>query len=286
MGSPLPAKKARSKALIEVQKARQRWQPGKSILSSPSISLFPPGPGKARLLLNLAFVHEGPENEVSAKLNKLPFPHIGCVTLNLHAIFAGAMPAGRLLMAVRKRITTSGDVRWQVDYRDGNGVRRHRQFPTKREADAFHVRAHSEVTAGIHTPDSASITVAEATALWLARCERDQLEPTTIVTYRQYADLHILPYIGPLKLARLTVPAVTAFRDRLLDNGRSPDMVKRVLKSLGTIVGEAQARGLVATNNVRAIAKLKRERRAERIEMPSRPNSRRSSPPPLTVTGR
>ena len=48
-------------------------------------------------------------------------------------------------------------------------------------------------------------------------------------------------------------------------------MVKRVLKSLGTrIVGEAQARGLVAVNNVRAVAKLKRERRAERIEMQSR----------------
>jgi integrase len=47
-------------------------------------------------------------------------------------------------------------------------------------------------------------------------------------------------------------------------------MVKRVLKSLGTIVGEAQARGLVAVNNVRAIAKLKRERRSERFEMPSR----------------
>jgi integrase len=90
------------------------------------------------------------------------------------------------------------------------------------------------------------------------------------VTYRQYADLHIVPYIGPIKLARLTVTAVTAFRDRLLDDGRSLDMTKRVLKTLGTIVGEAQARGLVAVNNVRNIPKLKRERRTERIEMPSR----------------
>ncbi|MGZ3709451.1 MAG: tyrosine-type recombinase/integrase [Bdellovibrionota bacterium] len=173
-------------------------------------------------------------------------------------------------MSIRKRKLANSEIRWQVDYRDGNGVRRHRQFSTKREADAFNVRARSEVTAGVHTPDSTSITVAEAAVLWLARCERDRLEPTTLVTYRQYADLHIIPYIGPIKLARLTVPAVTAFRDRLLDDSRSPDMVKRVLKSLGTIVSEAQARGLVATNNVRNIAKLKRERRAERIEMPSR----------------
>ena len=62
---------------------------------------------------------------------------------------------------------------------------------------------------------------------------------------------------------------MNAFRDQLLDDGRSPDMVKRVLSSLAAIVGEAQARGLVAANNVRAIAKIKRERRAERPEMPS-----------------
>jgi integrase len=171
-------------------------------------------------------------------------------------------------VSVRKRRLDNG-VCWQVDYRDGSGARRHRQFATKREADVFHVRARSEVAAGVHTPDSASIIVAEAAVLWLARCERDQLEPTTIAAYRQHVSLHIAPRIGSLKLARLTVPAVNAFRDQLLDDGRSRDMAKRVLSSLAAIVGEAQARGLVATNNVRAIAKIKRERRSERLEMPS-----------------
>ena len=109
----------------------------------------------------------------------------------------------------------------------------------------------------------------EAAALWLARCERDRLEPTTIAAYRQHVSLHISPRIGSLKLARLTVPAVNAFRDKLLDDGRSRDMVKRVLSSLAAIVGEAQSRGLVAVNNVRAIARIKRERQSERLEMPS-----------------
>jgi integrase len=172
-------------------------------------------------------------------------------------------------MAVRKRTLADGGIHWQVDYRDGTGARRHRQFATKREADAFHTRARSEVAAGTHTPDSVSITVMEAATLWLARCERDRLEPTTIAAYRQHVDLHIVPHIGSLKLARLTVPAGNGFRDQLLDGGRSRDMTKRVLSSLAAIVGEAQARGLVATNNVRAIAKIKRERRSERLEMPS-----------------
>jgi len=173
-------------------------------------------------------------------------------------------------MSVRKRLLSDGRTCWQVDYKDGAGNRRHRQFATKREAEAFHVKARSEVVAGIHTPDSASITVAEAADLWIARCERDELERTTILAYRQHLDLHILPRIGAVRLSRLTAPAVNAFRDGLLDDGRSRDMTRRVLSSLAALVGEAQSRGLVAMNNVRAITKVKRGKRTgTRPEMPT-----------------
>src|SRR3974390_3209867 len=104
-------------------------------------------------------------------------------------------------MAVRKRILRKGEIRWQADYRDGAGVRRHRQFPTKREADAFHAQARTEVATGVHTPDSASITVEEAGELWIARCERDGLEAATGLAYAQHLKLHILPYLPSTKLA-------------------------------------------------------------------------------------
>lgn len=175
-------------------------------------------------------------------------------------------------MSVRKRVLNDGEIRWQVDYRDGAGIRRHQQFATKREADAFHVKARTEVAAGVHTPDSASITVAQAADLWIARCERDELERATVRTYQQHMVLHIVPYIGTVKLPRLSAPAVNAFRDQLLDAGRSRDMVRRVLTSLASIVSEAQARGLVAMNNVRAVSKTKRRRGEGQgpIEMPTK----------------
>ena len=174
-------------------------------------------------------------------------------------------------MSVRKRVLSGGEIRWQVDYKDGCGVRRHRQFATKREADAFHAQARTEVVAGVHTPDSASITVAEAAGLWIARCERDELERTTVLAYRQHVNLHIVPYIGSVRLSRLSAPAVKAFRDQLLDAGRSRDMVRRVLASLAALVGEAQARGLVAVNNVRTVARVKRGKRTDTsLEMPTR----------------
>jgi integrase len=130
-------------------------------------------------------------------------------------------------MSVRKRILPGGGIAWQVDYRDSAGVRRARQFPTKREADAFNLRARSELAAGTHTPDSASITVREASDLWIARCEHDKLEAGTLLDYRQHLKLHILPFLSNTKLSRLTVPMVNAFRDQLLDAGRSPDMTRR-----------------------------------------------------------
>jgi len=174
-------------------------------------------------------------------------------------------------VSVRKRALKDSKIAWQVDYCDGAGIRRHRQFKTKREAEAFHAKARTEVAAGMHTPDSASITVEEAGALWIARCERDGLEAATVFDYRQHLKLHILPYLASTKLARLTVPAINGFRDRLLDDGRSPDMVRRVLGSLAALVGEAQGYGLVAVNNVRAIARGKRGTRSEkRPVMPTR----------------
>lgn len=177
-------------------------------------------------------------------------------------------------MSVRKRVLSDSTVRWQVDYRDGAGVRRHRQFSTKRDAEAFHATARTEVIAGVHTPDSASIAVAEAAELWIGRCEREGLEPATVLDYRQHLKLHILPYIASTKLSRLTVPAVNAFRDQLLDDGRSPDMVRRVLSSLAALVGEAQGRGLVAINNIRIVLHKKRKRGGDRSKphpvMPTR----------------
>ena len=123
-------------------------------------------------------------------------------------------------MSVRKRTLPGGGTAWLVDYRDNTGIRRARQFGTKREADAFNVLARSELAAGTHTADGASITVRKAGELWIARCERDKLEAATLLDYRQHLKLHILPFLGNAKLSRLTVPTVNTFRDQLLDAGR------------------------------------------------------------------
>jgi integrase len=157
-------------------------------------------------------------------------------------------------MSVRKRSwkTDRGEAReaWVVDYVDQLGSRHLKTFARKREADAYHAQVTVDVGAGIHTPDSRSITVSEAGRLWLTSREAAGIERATLVNYRQHLDLHIAPLIGATKLAALTVPFIREFEDRLRQD-RSPAMVRKVLVSLSGILADALDRGLVAQNVVR-----------------------------------
>jgi integrase len=168
-------------------------------------------------------------------------------------------------MSVRKRTWKNRDgslgESWIVNYTDQGGTRRMKSFDLKRDADAFHATVNVDVRRGLHVPDSQSITVAEAARLWL---ETTALrERTTRVQYRQHANLHIIPFIGALKLSQLTVPMARAFEDQLARD-RSPAMVRKVLTSLGSILADAQERGLVTQNVVRGLRTHRRGRDADR----------------------
>jgi integrase len=174
-------------------------------------------------------------------------------------------------MSVRKRTWTTakgGDREaWLCDYADQHGKRHAKTFARKKDADAFIAKAKVEVAEGVHTPDSASVTVAEAAELWLAACRGRGLERATIAAYEQHARIHIAPVLGRTKLSRLTAPAVREFEDRLRTADKSQAMVRKILTSLGSLLSDAQELGLVARNVVRDLrARRKKgvDRRADR----------------------
>jgi integrase len=165
-------------------------------------------------------------------------------------------------MSVRKRIWTTpkGEQKeaWVVDYADLSGTRRQQTFDKKRDADAYHDKVKNEVRAGIHTPISSSPTIAKAGELWLERADEDELERGTRAQYSQHLNLHIVPLIGEVKLGQLTVPMVRGFETSLAKAGRSRIMVRKILTSLGSILADAQERGLVAQN---VVSNLRRNRK-------------------------
>jgi integrase len=172
-------------------------------------------------------------------------------------------------MSVRKRKLPSGEARWQVDYRDQGGKRRHKQFLTKAEATNYETTVRGELMAGTHVADSASITVEQAGDLWLLRAEREGLEASTIRQYRQHLSHHIVPLIGSSKLTRLKKPAVEEFRDRLVET-RSRALARAVLTSLKGILKEASRRGLVAQNAASETAVARSRRGGSKVEIPTK----------------
>jgi integrase len=141
-------------------------------------------------------------------------------------------------MAVWKRTWTNKDgvasSAWCADYKDANGRRIVRAFDLKRNADAFAEKHRVNSRAGLGIADS-RITLKEAAKRWIGQVEADGREPTTVASYRQHVDKHILPRLGDMPLAKLTDRAVEQFRDRLLREMSRP-MARKVLGSLKALL--------------------------------------------------
>ena len=165
-------------------------------------------------------------------------------------------------MSVRKRkwTTNKGEERevWIVDYKDQRGERHIETFDKKGDAVTRHAEVRINVKKGIHVAASKSITVAEAGKRWADEAEAGGLERATVRTYRQHVDLHIVPFLGRLKLSEISVPVVTQFKKDLRAQGRSPALVRKVLVSLGSLIADAQESGLAAHNAVRELRRNKR----------------------------
>lgn len=177
------------------------------------------------------------------------------------------------MTSIRKRAWTGPDgaekTAWQVDYRDAGGKRRSKQFSRKKEAEAWLTTAAYQVQQGTHTPDSQSITVAEAADLWLARGRREKLETSTLAAYGQHVRLHIVPMCGGRKLSQITRPMAEGWRDHLMDKLSRP-MASRVLRSLTAIVSEAQSRGYVAQNVIAGVKVRRTKREKAKVTIPTK----------------
>ncbi|MER9028103.1 hypothetical protein [Mesorhizobium sp. M0674] len=167
-----------------------------------------------------------------------------------HHATLSKIPRGIGRAKVRKGTLPSGEVRWLADYFDAGGNRRAKQFDKRKDADAYLVKVRRDLQLGVHVADSTSITIKEASKLWLERCDAEGLERSTRDAYAQHVNIHIVPRIGARKLSQFNTPHVHAFADELAKD-RSPAMVKRVVRSLGAIFVEARRRGFGGDQSAR-----------------------------------
>jgi integrase len=115
--------------------------------------------------------------------------------------------------------------------------------------------------AGVHISPSKAPTVKEASSDWLEASEALGLERATIKVYSDHVRLHIVPFIGHLKLSDLSVQVVRKFEDTLRQNGRSAGLISMIVRSLGGILADAQERGNSAHNAVKEMHRTRGKRR-------------------------
>ena len=191
-------------------------------------------------------------------------------------------------MSVRKRtwITRRGEAKeaWIVDYVDQRGERHIKTFARKKDADAHHAKVAVDVSKGIHTPESRSLTVKQAAEQWLTTAEMEKLERSTLDHYRTHVIKHIVPKIGASKLATLTTPQVNAFRDTLLCELSRP-MARKVLASFRSIIKDARRRGTIAHNVAEGVTIAADKRAKRRLGSRPRYSQARRSPPHPSVRG-
>ena len=108
-------------------------------------------------------------------------------------------------------------------------------------------------------------TVSDAAKLWIKRCELDELEQSTLRSYRGQVKHHILPKIGSYVLADLKRSDVRDFLDDMLDCA-SRAMTHKVLTSLRSLLAEAVEREWIEHNVARDVKlRTNKRRKYERV---------------------
>lgn len=128
---------------------------------------------------------------------------------------------------------------WRVDYRDHDGKRRAKQFPRKRDADAFRQAVERELHSGIHLPDSESPTVADAGQAFLQAGHLRGWERSTALQMANHVNNHIIPKIGTMKLSRLRHHDVERFAAHLVESN-SRAQARNVFQTFRAVLKHAK----------------------------------------------
>lgn len=170
------------------------------------------------------------------------------------------------MATVRKRALPSGKTAWLAGYVDGAGKRRFKQFVTRKEADAFLLRARSEVSAGNHVPEREARTVGHAYGLLLATLTSEGAARATRHNYEVYYRNHVGPLLGSRLLPKIGPADVGDWLRDLRVAGRTDDTCRRARIVLGAVYDETIRRRLAFANPVRLLRERRKTRRAEILE--------------------
>jgi integrase len=163
-------------------------------------------------------------------------------------------------------ISQRRDGRWEARIVDYNGRRRCLYGKTRQEVARELRRAQSAADKGLAIP-SLTKTVEEHLTGWLDRKKAgaDAVRPQSWNRYRASLELHVMPAIGKIKLAKLTAARLEQLYDDKLAEGLSTGTVHNMAVVLTGALDDAVRRGQLAINPAKAAKRPKVRRKASRV---------------------
>jgi integrase len=140
--------------------------------------------------------------------------------------------------------------RWQVRYRDHDGIQRKENFDKRSQADARAAEVETDLNRGTYVdPKAGKTTLREFAEDWLAARTSD---PSTIEVQDRHLRLHILPGLGSRPLRSLRPSTVQAWLSGLVASGMKATYANGILGTLSAILSAAVDDEVITKNPCRA----------------------------------
>jgi integrase len=150
--------------------------------------------------------------------------------------------------------------RWLARWRDHEG-KHSLSFPTEALARDHLAHLASLIVTAPH--DAHKMTVAQLLREYIEQGHAtERWAPSTVGTYRQKAEAHIIPYLGDLRMQSLTIVDVQRWADTLARKKLSPSVVQSAHAILSGAYADAMRLGMVAGNPCTRV-RLRKKRHVE-----------------------
>lgn len=153
------------------------------------------------------------------------------------------------MASIHKRLTPSGDTRWDVRYRDPNRVDRSKSFQRKSDAARFAASVETDINRGEWIdPTLGRETFGFWAEQWLVTTYR--LKPKTQEGYRSVLNHHLLPKLGNTPVRRIDLATVSELLSELTQDGAGAGTVGNIRGVLNLVLEQARRSGAIRTNPV------------------------------------
>lgn len=164
-------------------------------------------------------------------------------------------------MATIKRYQTATGERWEVRYRQPNGITsRKRGFTTKRAAEDWDANNKVSINSGSYVaPSKGRVKVGDLAPGWLER-KKSTTEPSHSRMLESAWRVHVSPAWAGVPVNKVTTTGVKNWSATMTGNGCSATTVLRALGVLAGILDDAVEDGRVVKNRARGLDPKRREK--------------------------